>query len=204
MSERLLERAAFALVAGLVVAIPTDTVYGLAVDPRRRGALDALFALKDRPSSSNVAVLVSGTAQADELSERGLPELASRLAGAFWPGAVTLVLRRKAGLDWRLGGDEATIGVRCPADPFARAQCERIGPVAATSANVHGESPLSTAEEIGAAFGEKVAMVVDGGRIEGLASTVVDVSGSELRCLREGAVSFAEIREIVERGGSGD
>lgn len=203
MSDALLERAAFALVAGLVVAIPTDTVYGLAIDPKRKGALDALFALKGRPASSNVAVLVSGRKQAGDLCEGGLSGLASRIADAFWPGAVTLVLRRKHQLGWMLGVDDETIGVRCPADPVARGLCERIGPLAATSANVHGEPPLSTAAEITAAFGEKVAMVIDGGRIEGLASTVVDVSGGEPRCLREGAIPFAEIRELVDQSGPG-
>lgn len=195
---RVLERAAFALVAGLVVVVPTDTVYGLAVDPRRKGALESLFALKARPTSSGTAVLVSGREQADALCEGGFPDLASRITDAFWPGAVTLVLPRRKGLDWMLGGNRETIGLRCPADPVAHDLCERVGPLAATSANLHGQAPLSTAEEIRAEFGEKVALVIDGGRLEGLASTVVDVSGGELRCLREGAVPFAELRQLVE------
>jgi len=196
--EVLLERAAFALVAGQVVAIPTDTVYGLAVNPRRKGALEALFSVKARPTSSQTAVLVSGTEQAESLCEEDFSELASRIAADFWPGAVTLVLRRGEGVHWALGGDDATIGLRCPADPLARDLCERVGPLAATSANLHGQAPLCTAEEIRAAFGEKVALVVDGGRLKGLASTVVDVSGGELRCLREGAVPFADVQSLFD------
>lgn len=195
---RLLERAALALVAGLVVVIPTDTVYGLAVDPRRKGGLEALFALKARPASSGTAVLVSGTEQAEGLCDGGLPQRAARIAEVFWPGAVTLVLHRRAGLDWMLGGDDETIGVRCPADPVARDLCERVGPLAATSANIHGQPPLSTADEIRTEFGDKVALVIDGGRLEGLASTVVDASAGELRCLREGGVPFTEIRSLFE------
>lgn len=195
---RLIERAALCLVAGLVVVIPTDTVYGLAVDPRRKGALESLFALKDRPVSSGTAVLVSGREQGESLCDGGFPDLASRIADAFWPGGVTLVLRRRAGLGWMLGGDDETIGIRCPADPVARDLCERVGPLAATSANLHGQRPLSTAEQIRDEFGDKVALVIDGGRLEGLASTVVDVSKGRVTCLREGAVPLEDLRTVVE------
>jgi len=195
--QRLLERAAFALVAGEVVAIPTDTVYGLAADPERPLATEALFALKGRPASLQLPVLVSGTDEADGLASGGLPHVAKRVAERFWPGAVTIVVLRRPGLTWMLGGDGTTIGIRCPGDEFARALCARVGPLATTSANRHGEPPLSSVEEIAASFGEKVAVAVDGGRLEGPPSTVLDLTGRYPRCLREGAIAFAEIEAVT-------
>jgi len=188
-----LERAAFALVAGQVVGIPTDTVYGLAVHPALVGATEALFALKGRPESIGLAVLVSGTEQAEALAAGGLPQRARRVAEKLWPGGVTLVVRRRDGIDWVLGGDAATIGIRCPDNPVARALCEKIGPLATTSANLHGEPSLETAEELRGRFGEGVAFVIDGGRLAGTPSTVVDMTGDRTRCIREGAVPFAEV-----------
>ncbi len=194
--DLVLERAASALIAGQVVAIPTDTVYGLAVHPERPRGTEALFALKGRPLSLGLPVLVSGTEQAEGLVSGGLPEMARRVVERFWPGAVMLVVRRRAGIDWLLGGDATTIGIRCPDDPVARALCERVGPLAATSANVHGEAPFTTAEEIRARFGDEVALVIDGGRLAGRPSTVVDMTGEQLRCLREGTVSLAELEAV--------
>ena len=196
MSAQVLEQAAFALVAGQVVAIPTDTVYGLAVDPERQGATEVLFVLKHRSRALQLPVLVSGANQAEALVDDGLPIVARRIAESFWPGAVTLVLRRRAGVYWDLGGEETTIGLRCPAHPVARALCERVGPLATTSANIHGEPPLATAEELRRCFGDTVAMVIDGGRLTGEPSTVVDVTGSELRCLREGVVPFGDLEDL--------
>ena len=122
--------------------------------------------------------------------------MARRVAERFWPGAVTLVVRRRDGIDWLLGGDATTIGIRCPDDPVARALCERVGPLATTSANVHGEASLTTAEEIRARFGDRVAFVIDGGRLVGPPSTVVDMTGKWLRCLREGTVPLAELEAV--------
>jgi len=190
---RVLERAVFALVAGEVVGIPTDTVYGLAVDPARDGATEALFALKGRPESLGLAVLVASTEQAEVLTAGGLPERARRVAEKFWPGAVTLVVRRRGGVDWMLGSDPVTIGIRCPDHPVARALCERVGPLATTSANPHGEASLETAEELRDRFGDRIALVIDGGRLAGMPSTVLSVIGDETRCIREGAVPLAEV-----------
>lgn len=198
--HRLLERAALALMGGQLVGIPTDTVYGLAAHPGREGSIEALLALKKRPPSVGLPVLVSGTEQADELAAGGLPEMAERVAKSFWPGAVTLVVRRRTGVEWALGGDATTIGMRCPAHSIALALCERVGPLATTSANLHGEAPIGTAEEIRTVFGDRVALVIDGGCLSGLASTVVDVTGEEVRCLREGAVLFSAILALFEEG----
>jgi L-threonylcarbamoyladenylate synthase len=182
-----------ALRGGSVVAIPTDTVYGLAVDPARPGAVDALFALKGRPAGLSVAVLVADMAQADALAAGGaMPPEARRLALRFWPGALTLVVVRRAGLGWDLGGDPGTIGLRCPAHDLARELCRLVGPLATTSANRHGEAPLVTAEEVVATFGDQL-VVVDGGRCDAAPSTVADTTVVPPRCLRTGTLAWEEV-----------
>ena len=186
--------------AGAVVAIPTDTVYGLAVDPRHPGATDALFALKARPRSLDLPVLVASIDQAEELAgPGGLSRTARGLAERFWPGALTIVVPRRPGLDWALGGDSATIGLRLPDHAVARALCAEVGALATTSANLHGEAPCTDAAAVERAFGSKV-VVVDGGRCDGAPSTVVAVLGGEPRCLREGAVAWVEVLAAVAEG----
>lgn len=191
-----LERAVRALMAGQVVAIPTDTVYGLAVDPCRAGAMGALLELKGRPAAQAVAVLVADLDQAQSLAadeqRAGLPARGRRLAERFWPGALTLVVARRPGLGWDLGGDESTIGLRCPADDKARKLCAMVGPLATTSANRHGEAPLHTAAAVEEAFGTGL-VVVDGGRCDAAPSTVVDLTGETMRLLRLGGISFDEV-----------
>ncbi len=198
--EVALDQAVAALRAGKVVAIPTDTVYGLAVDPGCGGATGLLFALKRRPPALELPVLVSGVAQAEALAgPAGLPPVAHRLAGRFWPGSLTIVVPRRSGLGWALGGDDGTIGVRCPAHAVARRLCERVGPLATTSANRHGEPPITTAAALAEEFGDQVTEIVDGGLCDATPSTVVDVSGDEVRCLRDGSVPWDQIRRYVEQ-----
>ena len=193
--------AAVALAAGLVVAIPTDTVYGLAVDPRCGGATDALFRLKRRPATLELPVLVAGVAQAEALAgPHGLPSLARRLAGRFWPGPLTIVVERRADVGWELGGEGRTIGLRCPAHPVARRLCEVVGPLATTSANRHGQPPITTSSALAAEFGRDVAVVVDGGLCDATPSTVIDVTGGTLRCIRDGPVPWNEVEEFVSSG----
>jgi L-threonylcarbamoyladenylate synthase len=192
-----IERAATALRAGLVVGVPTDTVYGIAVDPRDRLATEKLFALKDRPGSLQLPVLLARPEQADELAEGGLPHSARNVVESFWPGALTIVVPRRHDLGWRLGGDETTIGLRCPDHLVARELCERVGPLATTSANVHGEPPLTSARELAGRFGGDLALVIDGGVLTGRSSTVVDLTGDRVECLREGAITFDAIEAVL-------
>lgn len=183
-----------ALHAGAVIGVPTDTVYGLAVDPTVPGATDALFALKGRPTSVELPVLVADRAQADTLvGPDGLDGDALVLAERFWPGGLTLVLPRRAGVDWALGGRGDSIGVRCPAHPSMRRLCRAVGPLATTSANRHGRPSLTRAGELEAEFGAGLAAVVDGGPCGGLPSTVADLTGDDPRCLRAGAVPWDEV-----------
>jgi len=187
-----LASAVRALQAGEVVAIPTDTVYGLAVDPRRPGATGRLFALKSRPPDVALPVLVADLEQAAQLSAGGLSPVARRLAEGFWPGPLTVVVRRRADIDWELGGDASTIGLRCPAHQMTRELCRVVGPLATTSANRHGEPPLHSSRAVTDCFGDAL-LVLDGGCCDGEASTVVDATADPLRCLRAGAVSWDEV-----------
>lgn len=211
-----LEAAVAALAAGKVVVVPTDTVYGLAVDPTDPGAVAGLFALKGRPDSLSLPVLVAGLDQVLTLVD-AISEQASTLAGRFWPGPLTLVLTRRTGIELHLGatvesdtdrqsvecdtdrhtGSSGTVGVRCPDHAMLRDLCRATGPLAVTSANRHGEPPCtSVAEVLRALTGLPVAgpaFVLDGGRCDGAVSTVVDLTGPEPRCLREGALSWASV-----------
>lgn len=191
-----IDEAVRALSRGLVVGIPTDTVYGLAADPSHAGATDRIFAAKRRPHAVDLPVLVCDKEQALGLATV-VPQAARTLMDRFWPGALTLVIPRRQDLVADLGEDEATIGVRCPDHPVALALCRTVGPLATTSANRHGEPPLTTAAEVAETFGEAVAVVVDGGRCDGDPSTVVDVTGVEPKLLREGRLPWAEVLAAV-------
>ena len=182
-----------ALGQGFPIGIPTDTVYGLAVDPFKAGATDRIFAAKRRPRDVSLPVLVSGVDQALGLST-AVPDLALELMARYWPGALTIVLPAKSGLGADLGDDELTVGVRSPDHPVPLALCAAAGPLATTSANRHGEPPMTTAEELAGAFGEAVPVVLDGGVCAGSPSTVVDCTGRELKLLREGRIPWADLQ----------
>ena len=176
-----------ALRAGDNVGVPTDTVYGLAADPWRTGAVDRLFRIKARPRAVELPVLVAGVEQALELATE-VPDVARRLMEAHWPGALTLVLPRRPDLEADLGEDDETIGVRCPAHPVPLALCRRLGPIATTSANLHGRPPATTAEMVAALPG--LDLVLDAGTCAGQPSTVVDCTGAEAKVLRQGSVTI--------------
>ena len=195
MSPSELDALKEALAAGKVVAVPTDTVYGLAVDPRLPDAVDRVFALKQRPEQFQLPVLIADPDGALDLAEA--TAAAQRLILRYWPGPLTLVLPRRSAVELDLGGDRATIGLRCPAHSLLRELLRSTGPLAVTSANRHGEAPLRTADEVREHFGSGVTAVLDGGRCDGRPSTVVSLTGTDARCLREGALSFAEIAAVA-------
>jgi len=183
-----------ALRNGLVVGVPTDTVYGLAarLEPE---AVDRVFAAKGRPPALALPVLVGSLDQLS-LVASSFPAAAQALAEALWPGPLTLVIRARRRVGALVGGSGRTVGVRWPAFPLVEQLCLEAGPLAVTSANRHGEPPLTTADAVRVAFSsEQVAVVADGGRCEGTPSTVVDCTGRAPTCLREGAVPW----EAIER-----
>jgi L-threonylcarbamoyladenylate synthase len=190
------DRAAELLSSGRIVAVPTDTVYGVAAPLSSPGVVARLFPLKARDASKPVAVLVSDLDQA-----RGLVDVAptaEALAERFWPGALTLVLPRVASFDVDLGGAGETVGVRCPDHPRLRALCARLGPLATTSANRSGHPTPDSGREVATALaGTEVAAVLDAGTLAGDASTVVRIERGEVSVLRHGPIDGAELAAAV-------
>jgi len=192
--ERVMTDVMDALRSGSVVALPTDTVYGLAVDPTVPGATARLFAVKSRPEEVDLPVLVGTLEQFEALVAPGAAAAAARrLARVLWPGALTIVVPRRPGLDWALGAHGDTVGVRCPGHAVVRRLCAEVGPLATTSANLHGAPPCTTAGAVARLFGDRVAAVVDGGECDRPPSTVVDVVDGTPRCLRQGGVPWSAV-----------
>ncbi len=173
------------LQAGGVVAFPTETVYGLCVDPGNAEAVKRLYELKGRDAAKSCAYLLGDIEQASVLTPR-LPPSARRLAEAFWPGPLTLVVP---------GSRRGRIGLRLPSVPLARALARQFGsPLLQTSANKSGEPAALNSAGILRAFGEGVDLLLDAGRAEGgVASTVVACDGPSFEILREGAIPEAEV-----------
>ena len=192
MHEEELERVITHLRAGEVVAVPTDTVYGLGVALEVTSTTEALFGTKHRPSSIAVPVMVADLEQALALCDESTRDALRAVGGAFWPGALTLVVRRDASSTFDLGGDHTTIGIRVPALLELRELCRRVGPLGVTSANLHGGTPCTTPEQLRAVFGEAL-VILDGGECAGAVSSVVDLTGASPTVLREGAVSLAMV-----------
>jgi len=190
MSETLdLEKALAALAGGEVVAVPTDTVYGLAASLQHEGAIATLFALKRRPPAVPTPVLVSSLEQI-ELLGVVLDDRTRSLAAKFWPGALTIVVAVPTSLATLVRSNSDAVGFRIPKDVLLLEMLERSGPLAVTSANDHGEQPCTSAAEVLAQFAGRAdfAGVLDDGERRGAVSTVLDVSKSAWQILREGAV----------------
>lgn len=187
-----------ALNSGEPIVVPTDTVYGLAVRAGDAAALDRVFALKRRPAERSVAVLVGDVDQAAEFV--ALNSYERRVADTCWPGALTLVLNRLETADTSIGRDDGTVGVRCPDNPFVQMLALAVGPLATTSANISGEPTPVEAVDAARALDGSVAVVIDGGRCEGVSSTVarVDICG-DVMVLRQGLYSQHDLEEIAHR-----
>ena len=190
------ERAADSLNRGEVIAIPTETVYGLAALPRG-ASVERLIAAKGRSNEKGIQLLVDSLDQVR--ADCIVPVAAQKLADAFWPGGLTIVLDRRADsvLPLLLGGGRATLGVRLPDHELPRELARTLGPLAASSANVTGLPPATTAAMVIESLADVVSMVVDDGPVRGgVSSTVVDCSGSAAEApivLREGAIAKSEI-----------
>ena len=184
-----------ALRGGDIIGVPTDTVYGLAADPWHSGAADRLFLVKGRPRSVELPLLVADELQALELTT-SVPDAARRLMEAFWPGALTIVLPRRADLVADLGDEDATIGIRCPDHPVTLALCREAGPFATTSANRHGEAPATTAQALADSL-PGVSLVLDAGPCAGEPSTVIDSTGDVPKLLRAGSIEWERIVAVA-------
>ena len=191
-------RAAAIFRAGGIVAFRTDTFYGLGADPFNRAALRNLLALKGREDGKPILLVIGDASEVARFNARG-SKLFDAVSARHWPGALTLVVGARAELPEELTAGTGTIGLRLPADAEV---CELVracgGALTATSANRAGEPPARTAEDAARAFPAGLALVVDGGAARSTEpSTVLDVSQSEARLIREGAVSWQELEETI-------
>ncbi len=201
------DQAAAILRAGGVVAFPTETVYGLGADARNEAAVRRVFAIKGRPADHPLIVHL---AAADGLEDwaRSVPEDAWRLARAFWPGPLTLVLPRAAGVLDAVTGGQDSVALRVPDHPLALALIRAAGALVAPSANRFGRVSPTTAEHVRTELGDSVDMILDGGPCRvGVESTIVSLLGGRPRLLRPGLITAGEVEAILgrplESGGAG-
>lgn len=183
---------------GAPVVIPTETVYGLAAPALDRAAVGAVFAIKGRPQDNPLIVHVTRDAHLAEVGA-DVSALSRELMRRFWPGPLTLVVRCRKSLPWVTAGLDS-VAVRHPAHAFAAALIDRVGPLAAPSANVSGRPSPTRVEHALADLGGRVPLVVDGGALEhGLESTVLDVRGASPVLLRPGALALESIEAALGR-----
>ena len=190
-----IEWTADRLQQGGVVAIPTDTVYGIAASLAHSEALDRIYEIKGRPDHQPLPVLVSSPDEIEHIAEEIAPDVAL-LLDMYWPGPLTVVLPARPGMPARVTAGGETIGVRMPNHPLAIEVIAKAGgAVACTSANRSGEPPACAAGEVAASLGAQLDLILDGGIAPGgVASTVVAVNGTDLQILREGAIPSERIQ----------
>ena len=193
-----IQAAVRALRAGELVAFPTETVYGLGADASNPAAVRRIFEVKGRPARHPVIVHLSGAQQLTHWA-RAVPPEAMVLAERFWPGPLTLVLSRAAAVLDVVTGGQDTVGLRVPSHPVAQQLLAGFGGgIAAPSANRYGRVSPTRAEHVREEFGEEVRVVLDGGDCQiGLESTIVAFQGRQARLLRPGAITAAQLRQVV-------
>ena len=193
-----IQKAAEVLAAGGLVALPTETVYGLAADAANPAAVRRIFQVKQRPSSHPLIVHLASGRYLDEWVAE-VPATARLLADHFWPGPLTLVVRRGARVPLEATGGQETVAVRVPDHPVALALLAAFGGgVTAPSANRFGQVSPTTAEHVQAELGDAVDLILDGGPCRvGVESTIVDLTGDTPRILRPGGVTREELETVL-------
>ena len=192
--------AAATLKAGGVVAIPTDTLYGLAADPWNAAAVAHIFTVKGRDEDRALPLVAANLTQVIQWIGE-LDITAARLAERFWPGPLTLVMRAPAGLAPQVTAGGATIGIRVPAHAVTRALCAAFDrPITATSANISGEPATDDPDHVADRLSHGLDVLLDAGTTPGgPASTIVDVTNGEVRLIRAGAVSWEDVNRCAQR-----
>lgn len=192
-----LSAAVGAVKSGRLVVLPTDTVYGIGADAFDSDAVTALLAAKGRGRDMPVGVLVGSWHTIEGLAH-AVSQHARELIRAFWPGALSLVVRQAPSLQWDLGDARGTVMLRMPLHPVAIELLRETGPMAVSSANISGRPPATTAVEAREQLGPQVQVYLDGGRApQQAASTIVDLTGHMPRVLREGPISAAAIAAVL-------
>jgi L-threonylcarbamoyladenylate synthase len=186
---------------GEVVALPTDTVYGIASHGLLAVAVRRLYAAKERPASLPVPLLLSDAASMSRVCAE-IPDVAWELAHCFWPGGLSLVLRRAQDVPDEVTGGGDTVAVRVPDHALVRRLCRLIGaPLAASSANLHGETAPVTADDVWSQLAGRIPLLLDGGECSGgRASTVLDLTVRPPVIRRQGPVGASQLEGIVSFG----
>lgn len=189
--------AARLLNEGMLVGMPTETVYGLAADASNRIALQSLFAAKCRPTNHPVIVHISSDGALSKWAA-DIPDIAYQLAERFWPGPLTMIFKKQKRVLYEVTGGQETVAIRIPRHKIALQLLEKFGGgIAAPSANRFGRLSPTSAADVEGEFGDEVAYVLDGGVCEvGIESTIIDLSGKQPRILRPGMLGLEELNEI--------
>ena len=200
-TEENISRAVAWLRAGEPIGLPTETVYGLAADASNADAVTKIFSAKGRPVDHPLIVHVA-SAEAAKAWAADWPEAADKLANAFWPGPMTLIVKRAAHVLDAVTGGQDTVGLRVPSHPVAQAVLKLVSGahqgLAAPSANQFGQVSPTTAAHVAAEFPDRLLMILDGGACEvGVESTIIDVSGESVRVLRPGRVRASDIEQVL-------
>ncbi len=193
-----LEIAVDVLRRGELVALPTETFYGLCGDALNPTAMGRINSLKGKPADTPILLLLSGAEQAEQLCDR-IPERFAELAGTFWPGPLSLIIPATDRVPREVTGGSGTVGVRVPGLALPRRLASGLGrPISGVSANRHGQPPSTTSAEVHRAFPEGLGLILEGGPTPGGApSTILDLTGSQPRLVREGVIPVASLRAVV-------
>ena len=195
-SPEALRRAVEILRASGLVAFPTDTVYGVGALAFDAAAIEQIYLAKGRPAEKAIPILLGDAQQLEQVAVE-VSNTALKLAARFWPGPLTLVVPKRPSIP-AAASTTPTIGVRVPDHPVARALLRAAGPMAVTSANLSGQASPSTAEEVLAQLGGRIALILDGGKTPGgVPSTVVNCLGAEPQSLREGPIMLEQINSAL-------
>jgi L-threonylcarbamoyladenylate synthase len=196
--EEAVRRAVAELIAGNLVALPTETVYGLAANALKAAAVQRIFEVKGRPPGNPIIVHVHGLPMARQCA-RHWPASAQALAHAFWPGPLTLIVPRAPGIPDEVTAGGQTVGLRWPAHPFMQAVVRQCGfPLAAPSANLSSRLSPTNAHHVFRQLGDQIPLIVDGGQSQvGIESTVIDVTCDPPRVLRPGMIHDAALLAVT-------
>ena len=197
--DRIIKAAADLILAGKAVAIPTDTLYGLAADPYNLAAVNEISRIKRRTVERALPLLVDSVDRAAEIAQNP-PKLFFELAKKYWPGALTLVVAAAPGLPLKITGNTGKVGLRWPKAPVAEALIAACGrALTGTSANLTEKPPCTTAEDVMLQIGDAVPLIIDGGPTPThVPSTVIELIGGQIRLIRPGAIPESELEDLLK------
>jgi L-threonylcarbamoyladenylate synthase len=198
-ATELIAKAVRIIQAKGVIIYPTETLYGIGVNPFYPEAMQRLYAIKGRDETKPIPFLIKDQEMLATLVEE-VPPTGRKLIKRYWPGALTLIFRARKGLPPALRGKDGFIGLRISAHPVAKAIVQAMdAPLTSTSANLAGEKDILDGKELAQVFGNQVDLIIDGGKVAGIGSTVVDLTVSPARVVRQGMIKVPHCRTATSR-----